>query len=38
MRQLVDLGGIDRSSRKGIKENERLNFVAMPQQSLFGSA
>lgn len=38
IRKLVDLGGIDRKSRKGIKENERLKFVAMPQQSLLGSA
>lgn len=38
IRKLVDLGGIDRKSRKGIKENERLKFVAMPQQSLFGGA
>jgi three-Cys-motif partner protein len=38
IRKLVDLGGIDRKSRKGIKENERLRFVAMPQDSLFGSA
>jgi three-Cys-motif partner protein len=37
IRELVDLGGIDRESRKGIKESERLKFVAMPQQSLFGT-
>jgi three-Cys-motif partner protein len=36
IRKLVDLGGIDRPSRKGIKETERLKFVAMPQQHLFG--
>jgi three-Cys-motif partner protein len=38
IRKLVDLGGIDRTSRRGIKENERLKFVTMPQPSLFGSA
>lgn len=38
IRKLVDLGGIDRKSRKGIKENERMKFVAMAQQGLFDSA
>lgn len=36
IRKLVDLGAIDRSSRKGIKDNERLTFVELPQQQLFG--
>jgi three-Cys-motif partner protein len=36
IRKLVDLGGIERSSRKGIKDNETLRFVAMPQQQLSG--
>jgi hypothetical protein len=32
VRELVDLGGIERkSARKGITENERLHFVALPQ-------
>jgi three-Cys-motif partner protein len=35
VRELVDLGGIERKSRKGITENERLRCVARPQQSLF---
>jgi len=38
IRRLVDLGGIERKSRKGIKENERLTFVTLPQLDLFGSA
>jgi three-Cys-motif partner protein len=38
IRRLVDLGGIERKSRKGIKENERLKFVTLPQLDLFGSA
>jgi three-Cys-motif partner protein len=37
VRELVDRGGIERKSRKGITENERLYFVALRQQSLFGS-
>ena len=37
IRKLVDLGGIDRKSRKGIKETERLTFVKLPQQQLFGA-
>jgi three-Cys-motif partner protein len=37
IRELVDVGGIDRKSRKGIKETETLKFVSMPQQSLFGT-
>lgn len=38
IRTLVDRGGIDRKSRKGIKETERLAFVALPQLDLFGEA
>lgn len=37
VRELVDLGGIERKSRKGIAESERLHFLALQQQSLFGS-
>jgi three-Cys-motif partner protein len=36
VRQLVDLGGIARQSRKGIKENEHLQFVVLPQRQLLG--
>lgn len=36
VRQLVDEGGIDRASRKGIGETEQLRFVALPQQRLLG--
>lgn len=38
IRTLVDRGGIDRKSRKGIKENERLTFVALPQLDIFGTS
>lgn len=37
LRELVDMGGIDRKSSKGIKERERLRFIPMSQGSLFGS-
>ena len=37
VRQLVDLRGINRTSRKGIKDGERLRFVELPQQQLFGA-
>jgi hypothetical protein len=36
VRELVDLGGIARKSLKGIKENEHLQFVALPERQLFG--
>jgi hypothetical protein len=31
VRELVDLGGIDRATRKGIKDTEPLRFVALPR-------
>lgn len=37
IRSLVDRGGIERKSRKGIKETERLAFVQLPQFNLFGT-
>jgi three-Cys-motif partner protein len=37
LRELVELGGIDRRTSTGIKRNERLRFVPTLQQSLFGA-
>jgi three-Cys-motif partner protein len=36
IRQLVDSGGIDRASSKGIDDHESLRFVSLDQQSLLG--
>jgi hypothetical protein len=36
VRELVDLGGFARKSRKEIKENDHLQFVAVRQRELFG--
>lgn len=36
LRELVALGGIDRKAAKGIKAKERLRFIPMAQESLFG--
>lgn len=37
LRELIGLGGIDRSMTIGIKRGERLRFVPTVQQSLFGA-
>lgn len=37
LRELVKEGGINRPSPKGIGQNERLRFVAIPQADLFGA-
>jgi three-Cys-motif partner protein len=37
LRELVDLGGIDRANATGIKPKERLRFVPIAQGDLFGS-
>lgn len=38
LRELVDMGGIDRKSPRGIKNREHLRFIPIAQGTLFGSA